>query len=170
MPPRLKLQSRDTAQADVPREKEAFAPDPAPADSSAEPASSSSAGKNRKILVVDDNPIVVKAFELKLKESGFTVITATDAAVVGSIVQDEAPELILLDVNFPAAGAVQWNGITVMQWLQRFVQGPPTPIIIITGDDPSAHSKKFMDAGAVAIFQKPLKYPELLETILRILN
>jgi CheY-like chemotaxis protein len=167
--PKLKLQSPNTAEAEVPREKQPFAPDEAPSDAPA-PALTSSVGKDRKILVVDDNPVVIKAFELKLKESGFAVITATDASAVGSLVQEEAPELILLDVNFPAVGAVQWNGMTVMQWLGRFVQGPRTPVIIITGDDPSTLSKKFMDAGAVAIFQKPLKYPELLETILRTLH
>ena len=40
----------------------------------------SSLGQNRKILVVDDNPVVLLAFEMKLKSLGFQVVTASDGS------------------------------------------------------------------------------------------
>src|SRR5579872_4820796 len=56
-------------------------------------------GRNRKILVVDDNAVVLKAFELKLTNSGFTVITMADGATVASTAELEKPDLIILDIN-----------------------------------------------------------------------
>ena len=58
-------------------------------------------GQNRKILVVDDNPVVLKAFELKLKALGFTVLTATEGASAVSTARQQQPDLIVLDINFP---------------------------------------------------------------------
>ena len=60
----------------------------------------SSLGGNRKILVVDDNPIVLKAFELKLKANGLNVLTAADGSAVVSVAGQENPDLIVLDINF----------------------------------------------------------------------
>jgi hypothetical protein len=58
-------------------------------------------GKNRKVLVVDDNPVVLKSFELKLKASGFDVLTATEGAAAVSLARQTKPDLIVLDINFP---------------------------------------------------------------------
>ncbi len=169
MAPRLKLKSENDNKEHVLREQQPFVPDPTPATANTEPAPS--VGRNRKILVVDDNQVVLKAFQLKLQASGFTVITSSDGGKVSGIVEAEQPALIILDVNFPAAGSgLQWNGLTIMQWLRRIMEGPTVPIIIVTGEDPAKHQKKFMDAGAAAFFQKPVKYEELLVAILRILG
>src|ERR1700722_7478913 len=70
-------------------------------------------GKNRKILVVDDNPVVIKAFELKLQALGFKVIPATEGSVAVSTARQERPDIIVLDINFPpdvGSSGLQWDG------------------------------------------------------------
>lgn len=147
-----------------PKEKEAFSADSAGAGVTA------LIGKNHRILVVDDNPVVLKAFELKLKSDGFLVTTSTNSASVASTAEQIQAELIVLDVNFPAGGAMEWSGFTVMQWLQRFPEFAKLPVILISGCDSAEYKKKALEAGAVAFFQKPVVYAEILESILKMLE
>jgi CheY-like chemotaxis protein len=130
-------------------------------------------GKNRKILVVDDNPVVLKAFELKLKSLGFTVITASEGSVAVSTARQEKPDIIVLDINFPpdvGSSGLQWDGFNIMQWMRRFQEAANIPVIIITSGDPEKLRDRALAAGAVAFFQKPINNEEFLVTVRRILG
>ena len=122
--------------------------------------------------MVDDNEIVLKAFEMKLRAKGFVVATTTNSATVASTVEQAGAELIILDVNFPAAstGAVEWNGFMVMQWLKRFPELGKIPVILISGADTAQYQQKALEAGAVAFFQKPLDFEALLKIMLKTLE
>jgi CheY-like chemotaxis protein len=148
-----------------PKEKDAFAADASAAANPPEPV-----GKHHKILIVDDNAVVLKAFELKLKSDGFEVTTTSNSASVASTVEQSQAELIVLDVNFPSGGAMEWNGFTVMQWLHRFPELARVPVILISGSEAAEYKEKALAAGAVAFFQKPVPYKEILEVILKTLG
>jgi len=128
----------------------------------------------RKILIVDDSVIVLKALSLKLKASGYNVLTAEDGAVAVSTARRERPDLILLDISFPPdvahGGGVPWDGFLIMDWLRRMDEAKDIPIIIITSGDPEKLKARSMAAGAVAFFQKPINNDELLVAIQRILG
>jgi CheY-like chemotaxis protein len=161
--PPLQLSQQAPGKAPPPLEKQPFLPEESPVVEKQSP-------RNRKILVVDDNPVVLKAFELKLHASGFDVICASDGGAVVSTARRENPDLIILDINFPGSGGSgdpQWSGLTIMQWLERFQEGSEIPIIIVTGEDPAKQKEKYLAAGAVGFFQKPVNYPELLAAILQ---
>lgn len=127
-------------------------------------------GTSRRILVVDDNPVVLKAFELKLQADGFTVVTLSKAAGVASAAEKAGAELIILDINFPADGGLDWNGYNIMQWLRRFPELAGIPVILISGEEAKRHKEKALAEGAAAFFQKPVAYPELLASILHTLR
>src|ERR1700728_675872 len=130
-------------------------------------------GKGRKILVVDDNPVVLKAFELKLKALGFSVLTASEGSVAVTTARQEKPDIIVLDINFPpdvGSSGLQWDGFNIMQWMRRFQEAANIPVIIITCGDPEKLRDRALAAGAVAFFQKPLKNEEFLATVRRILG
>jgi DNA-binding response OmpR family regulator len=55
----------------------------------------------KKLLVVDDNEVIVKTIAVKLKSAGFQVFTATDGSEAVAQVRKEKPDLILLDLGFP---------------------------------------------------------------------
>ena len=133
----------------------------------------SSLGQDRKILVVDDNPVVLKAFELKLKALGFQVLIAAEGATAVSLARQERPDLIVLDINFPpdvGSSGLQWDGFNIMQWMQRFQEVANIPVIIITAGDPSKLKEKAIAAGAVAFFQKPINHEEFLIAVRRTLG
>jgi CheY-like chemotaxis protein len=127
-------------------------------------------GRNQSILVADDNPVVLKAFELKLKANGFNVTTTSAGSLVASTAEMAKAELIILDVNFIEHGAVEWNGFTVMQWLARFPELARIPVILMSGNDTPEYRQKALAAGAVAFFQKPIDYRELLAVVAKVLD
>jgi len=149
-------------------EKPPFLPDDSSGSSKNPP--SESPGRNRSILIVDDNEVVLKAFELKLKASGFTVTTTSNATDVARAADTARAELIILDVNFPSLNGPEWSGYTILQWLRRFPEVARIPVVLISGEDAAKHKDKALAEGAVAYFQKPMDYQELLATILRTLG
>jgi len=123
----------------------------------------------KKILVVDDSPIVLKALSMKLNANGYEVLTADDGAGAVSVARRELPDLILLDISFPPdvahGGGVPWDGFLIMGWLRRMEELKGIPIIIITGGDPVKFKDRAIAAGASNFFHKPIESDELLTVI-----
>lgn len=127
-------------------------------------------GRNQSILVADDNPVVLKAFELKLKAQGFNVTTTDAGSMVASTAANAKAELIILDINLVESGNVEWTGFTVMQWMSRFSELAHIPVILISGSEAENYQEKAMAAGAVAFFQKPINFEELLFVVVQTLE
>jgi len=132
------------------------------------------AAPSKKILVVDDNQVILKTLSFKLKSEGYQVLTADDGSVAISTARNEKPDLILLDILFPPdvshGGGVPWDGFLIMEWLRRGDDGRNVPIIIISGADPAKYKDRSLAAGAVAFFQKPINNEELLAAIRKALS
>jgi len=121
----------------------------------------------KKILVVDDNEVILKTISLKLQAAGYRAVTALDGAEAVSAVRKDSPDLILLDISFPAddVGGVEWDGFRIMAWLHRLEAVKKTPVIIITGGEDAKYKDRAVAAGAVAYFHKPIDHDDLLKVI-----
>ena len=125
----------------------------------------------KKILIVDDNEIILKTLSLKLKSGDYDVITAVDGSEAVSAVRLKKPDLILLDISFPPeVSGVPWDGFRIIQWLKRMDEAKSIPIIVITGDDSAKYRERALAEGAVAFFHKPVNNEELLAKIKEILG
>ncbi len=126
-------------------------------------------GAPKKILVVDDNLVIRKVVEMKLKAGGYEVVTAKDGSAAVSSIHKEKPDLILLDILFPPdlmEGGMSWDGFAIMRWLHNMMSGAnDVPVIIISGTDPAKYRDRCLAAGATAYFQKPINLDELMATI-----
>ena len=123
----------------------------------------------KRILIVDDNKVILETMSMKLTANGYEVITALDGAAAISIVRSEKPDLILLDISLPAGpGGVQWDGFLVLDWLRRSDDVKHIPVIIISRTEPEKYRDRALAAGALAVFHKPVDYPQFLETIRRL--
>ncbi len=125
--------------------------------------------EGKKILVVDDDQIILKALSITLISNGYQVFTATDGPGAASIVARERPDLILLDLLFPpdaanVGGALQ-DGFFIIEWLRRMGKAQDIPIIIISGDKSVKDKKTALAAGAVGFFPKPIDRIALLAAI-----
>jgi CheY-like chemotaxis protein len=123
----------------------------------------------KKILIVDDSLIILRVLSMKLKNSGYDVLTAQDGAAAVSTTRRERPDLIVLDLLFPPdvahGGGVAWDGFLIMDWVRRLEGGKDIPIIVITGGDAAQFKDRSLAAGAIAFFHKPINNDELLSTI-----
>jgi two-component system, OmpR family, KDP operon response regulator KdpE len=123
----------------------------------------------KKILVVDDDLVVLKAMSMKLTANGYDVVTAEDGAAAMTAVRRGHPALILLDVGFPPdvahGGGTGWNGLQIMSWMRRFDVGKTVPVIVMTASESAKLKDQALAEGAVAFFQKPVNNDELLTTI-----
>ena len=130
---------------------------------------------NRKrILVVDDNEVILKTLSMKLQSAGYDVLQAMDGSGAVNAARTEKPDLIVLDISFPPdvahGGGVAWDGFRIIEWLHRIDEAKTIPIIVITGGEPAKYKERSLAAGAVAFFQKPIDNQELLATIQKTLG
>ena len=129
---------------------------------------------NKKILVVDDDPVILKTLSIKLKAKGYDVLTASEGSAAVSAVRKQIPDLIVLDISFPPdvghGGGVCWDGFLIMTWFKRMEEATHIPIIIITGGDPAKYEERARKIGATAFFHKPIDHDELFEVISKALG
>jgi two-component system KDP operon response regulator KdpE len=128
----------------------------------------------RKILLVDDDPVILKSLSIKLSAKGYDVLTATDGSQAVSSVRTQRPDLILLDLTFPPdvahGGGVPWDGFLIIQWLKRMEEAAHIPIIVITGGDPAKYEARAKQAGATGFFHKPIDHDGLFDVISKALG
>jgi DNA-binding response OmpR family regulator len=113
-----------------------------------------------KILVVDDDPDLVRALRLRLRANQYDIATATDGYSAIAAAQKEHPDLILLDLGLPAG-----DGFIVLDRLQKSDTLAGIPVIVLSARDPQNNEQRALKAGAAAYFQKPADNDELLSVI-----
>src|SRR3984885_9586885 len=122
--------------------------------------------QKKRILVIDDNEIILKTTSMKLVSAGYEVSTALDGSEGVSLVRKEKPDLVLLDITFPAdVGGVSWDGFRIMDWLHRVDETKKIPIIIISGVVEEKNKQRAPSPAAVASLPKPVNFDELLKVI-----
>lgn len=128
----------------------------------------------RRILIVDDNRIVLKVTATKLEAYGYEVHTAEDGGSAISKLREVQPELLLLDLSFPPdiahGGGVPWDGLLLLSWLRRMTEAEHLQVIAITGGELSQYKERCLEAGVLDIFLKPLDIEALVTAIRRALR
>ena len=122
----------------------------------------------KKILVVDDNPVILKALSSVLSREGYQVLTALDGPEAFNLARQEQLDLILLDIFFPpdvSQSGMTWDAFLIIQWLQRMGVAETVPIVVISSAEPDQFRERCLAAGVEAFFSKPIDIPELLATI-----
>src|SRR5262245_28926403 len=132
-------------------------------------ASKGQVKSSRKILVVDDNKVILRTTSAKLKAAGYEVLTAEDGGSAIRQVRQLKPHLILLDLNFPPdvghGGGIPWDGFLILSWLRRSNGMEKVPVIVITGGDLNKYKDRWVEAGVKDIFLKPIDHDALLSAI-----
>jgi DNA-binding response OmpR family regulator len=113
----------------------------------------------KKILIVDDEPSVVRLMSKRLKDNGYETIGTHYGHDAIKIAKEKIPDLILLDWDLPPGG-----GISVFKILKVTLLTTRIPIIFITGSGEKV-KKRILELGADGYFQKPFNFVELKEKI-----
>jgi two-component system, cell cycle response regulator len=129
---------------------------------------------SKKVLIVDDNAVLVRALSNVLEGAGYQILEAEDGAAAVSTVRRERPDVVLLDISFPPdvahGGGVAWDGFQIMSWLSRMEESKGIPIIIISGSEAAKFKDRALKAGAVAYLQKPVEPEAVLATVKELLG
>jgi len=112
---------------------------------------------DKKILIVDDEPNIIKLVESRLKAHGYDVITASDGQEALDKARKENPDLIILDIMLP-----KLDGRQVCRMLRAEMQFNPVPIVMLTACGQAADIKDGMEGGADAYIAKPFESNTLM--------
>ena len=115
---------------------------------------------NNKILIVDDEKLILISTRIVLESVGYGVLTAASGEEALSTARDERPGLILLDIMMP--------GIDGWETLSRLKEEQATkdiPVIIFTAREHSRGRHLAREMGAADYFQKPFEPDELIATV-----
>ena len=114
----------------------------------------------KKILVVDDDPVLVKMLDVRLKENGYDVYATIEAAEGLQMAMENNPDLIVLDVMMPII-----NGYNFCRLLKSEEKQKEIPIIFLTSRSEKEDMEIGREMGAEAYLTKPLNMEDLLQKI-----
>jgi two-component system alkaline phosphatase synthesis response regulator PhoP len=122
---------------------------------------------NQTILVVDDEPKIVKQARDYLERGGYRVLTAGDGPTALSIAAHEQPDLVVLDLNLPTAGGRPMDGLDVCRTLRR---SSDVPIIMLTARVDETDRLIGLELGADDYITKPYSPRELVARVRAVLR
>jgi DNA-binding response OmpR family regulator len=114
----------------------------------------------KRILVIEDEPELVKALEVRLKAEGYDVISAFDGEEGLGKARSENPDLILLDIMLP-----KMDGFKVARLLKFDESHKNIPIIMLTVKTEEKDKAMGMETGADEYITKPFEWDFLLEKV-----
>ncbi len=115
-----------------------------------------------RVLVVDDEPQIVRALEINLKARGYEVHTAKQGSAALSTAGQHPPDVVVLDLGLP-----DFDGIDVIRGLRGWTQAP---ILVLSGRTDSTDKVEALDAGADDYMTKPFGIDELLARLRAVLR
>ena len=116
----------------------------------------------KKILVVDDEALLVKGIRFNLQNEGYEVITGSDGLEAVRLVQEQNPDLVVLDVMMP-----HMDGMTACAKIREFSD---IPIILLTAKTDDMDKLMGFDFGADDYLTKPFNILELKARIRALLR
>jgi DNA-binding response OmpR family regulator len=119
-----------------------------------------SGATRRRVLVIDDHPLVAKVVQHLLEREGFRVAVATSGMAGLDLARSDPPDLFLLDVMMPGM-----NGFEVCQAIRRDRALCTVPVIILTGVESQNLNERAFAAGADACMTKPFAPERLLSAV-----
>jgi CheY-like chemotaxis protein len=121
--------------------------------------------KAAKIMIVDDEPDIITIIGKVLRRNGYEVITAVDGLQCLKKLENELPDLILLDNVMP-----NMDGKTVLSKLKASKKTGNIPVIMVTALADQKYITIAQKGGAAEYIVKPFDYTVMLEKIAQVLK
>ena len=115
-----------------------------------------------RVLVVDDEPQIVRALQINLRARGYEVFLAGSGAAALKVAGQHPPELVILDLGLP-----DFDGVEVIRGLRGWTDAP---ILVLSGRTDQTDKVEALDAGADDYVTKPFGIDELLARMRAVLR
>ena len=119
----------------------------------------------KKILVVEDQESLLKLESILLTSRGFEVRGVSDGQAALAALEDEIPDLMLLDIMLP-----DMDGFEICRMVKEKERTRKIPVIMVTARKSSMDVQLSKEVGADAYITKPFKSAILIETIQKFLG
>jgi two-component system alkaline phosphatase synthesis response regulator PhoP len=120
---------------------------------------------SKKVLVVDDEPGVVKMVRYLLEKNSFTVVSANEGEEGVRLAAQEKPDLILMDIMMPVI-----DGNEATRRIRENEATRQIPIIMLSALGQEGDVAKSLELGAMDYIVKPFHPQELMERVKKILG
>jgi DNA-binding response OmpR family regulator len=113
-----------------------------------------------KILIADDDPLIVQLVRSGLRAQGWDVLVAADAMQVAMFAMQSTPDAILLDINMPGG-----TGVTALKRLKQSVKTSQIPVVVLSGTQDPTIPDTVRELGAQAFLPKPVNLDEVVRVL-----
>ncbi|MFA5087849.1 MAG: response regulator [Candidatus Omnitrophota bacterium] len=121
--------------------------------------------KAKRILVVDDDPVIIKLVETRLRAKGYEVMTSSEAPSGLEKALKQKPDLVILDVMMPIV-----NGYNFCRLLKTQEEFKKIPVVLLTSRAGGEDRKIGEEVGANAYLTKPFDMDDLQAKIKELLH
>ena len=121
--------------------------------------------EKKKMLVIDDNPVILRLSSSLLTALGYDVVTAENGVEGLNLAELEQPDLIFLDIILP-----QMHGFEVCRTLKEGKKTKDIPVVIVSGTGLEDVAASEPDLKADAVLSKPFGRKELEKVINQVLK
>jgi len=111
-----------------------------------------------KILVVDDEPDVVRLIEFRLQKEGFEVLSCGDGRIALQMIEDEKPDLVILDIMMPLM-----DGMEVLRQIRSRRATSRIPVVMLTAKTASVTVDEARQLWVSDYIMKPFDPDKLVE-------
>lgn len=118
-----------------------------------------------KVLIVDDEPHMLRVTELSLKKGGYTIVIGRNGREALELAARELPHLIVMDVTMP-----EMDGLTALQLLKADPATAGIPVIMLTVRGQALTRQQAEASGAARFLTKPFSPSQLLAEAKRLLE
>ncbi len=120
----------------------------------------------RRILIVDDEPYILRILSFKLRREGFITFEAESAEAAEQLLSEQDVDLVLLDV----ALATPTNGFDLAAGLRRNARTQYLPIIMVTARGFASDVLRGREVGAAGYITKPFTAEEVIRKVRTVLD
>jgi DNA-binding response OmpR family regulator len=117
---------------------------------------------NERILVVDDDPLILRLVRMNLDKAGYKTVTAVNGEEAIDVVSSELPDLVILDLMLPKV-----DGYEVCRRIREFSL---VPVVMLTAKGEQVDKLRGFEMGADDYLTKPFAPPELLARVQAVLR
>ncbi len=120
----------------------------------------------KKILLIEDDPLLIDIYTTKLQQSGFEVQTVEEGEKAVTAIQQERPDIVLLDIVLPHV-----DGWEILQQVQASEELKRIPIVILSNLGQKEEIEKGLRLGAVRYLIKAHYTPsQVVEEVVKLIG
>ena len=114
----------------------------------------------KMVLIIEDEEDAAELFSEMMRVSGFRVLTTSKSKPAISMMNEDKPDLVLLDIMMPEV-----SGLDILRQMRRDPNLSKIPVIVLTAKSMPADIKNGMEAGASTYLTKPVGFQELRDAV-----